>query len=153
MRTKLVAASTLLIAGLALTGCGSSSGSASSMAPHSSAMSTSASSPAGTSTSAMESSGAFEGLNGKKVAGTATVAGAMVKLSGFSSAQGPDLHLSRTNGTDESAVTAGKELGPVAYDQASQTFAIPAGIDISTFNHVVVHCDKAKAVFGAASLS
>lgn len=96
--------------------------------------------------------GTFAGLNGKKVAGTVTVADGKVTLSGFSSDEGPDLHLYLTNGDDEAAVAAGKTLGKVAYDSASQTFEL-GDIDASTFDTVVVHCDKAKAVFGAAGLS
>lgn len=96
--------------------------------------------------------GSFAGLNGKAVAGTATVAGGMVTLSGFSSDEGPDLHLYLTTGTTEADVTAGVKLGTVSYSQASQTFTIPAGTDASMWTTVVVHCDKAKAVFGAAKV-
>lgn len=96
--------------------------------------------------------GSFAGLNGKKVAGTVTVADGKVTLSGFASDEGPDLHLYLTNGDDEAAVTAGKTLGKVSYDTASQTFEL-GDIDAGTFDTVVVHCDKAKAVFGAAGLS
>ena len=96
--------------------------------------------------------GTFAGLNGKKVAGTVTVAGGKVTLSGFSSDEGPDLHLYLTNGTDEAAVTAGKTLGKVSYDTASQTYEL-SGIDAGAYDTVVVHCDKAKAVFGAAPLA
>ena len=96
--------------------------------------------------------GSFAGLNGKKVAGTVTIADGKVTLSGFSSDEGPDLHLYLTNGDDEAAVTAGKTLGKVSYDTASQTFEL-GDVDASTFDTVVVHCDKAKAVFGAAGLS
>ena len=96
--------------------------------------------------------GSFAGLNGKKVAGTVTVADGKVTLSGFSSDEGPDLHLYLTNGDDEAAVTAGKTLGKVSYDSASQTFEL-GSIDAGTYDTVVVHCDKAKAVFGAAGLS
>jgi len=96
--------------------------------------------------------GSFAGLNGKKVAGTVTVADGKVTLSGFSSDEGPDLHLYLTNGDDEAAVTAGKTLGKVSYDTASQTFEL-SDIDADTYDTVVVHCDKAKAVFGAAGLS
>ena len=96
--------------------------------------------------------GAFMGLNGKNVAGEVTITGDTVTLSGFSSDEGPDLHLYLTDGTDEAAVTAGTELGTVAFDQAAQTFTLH-GVDASRFTDVVVHCDKAKAVFGAAGLS
>lgn len=148
MRIKLVAASTLVAAGLALTGCSSSSTATDS----SSAMTTAASSTTGSAT-AKAASGTFAGLNDKKVAGTVSVADGKITLTGFSSDQGPDLHLYLTNGTDEQAVSGGTELGKVAYDQASQTFTVPAGVDAGAFKDVVVHCDKAKAVFGAASLS
>ncbi len=94
----------------------------------------------------------FAGLNGKKVTGTAQVSGSGVTLSGFSSDEGPDLHVYLTNGTDEAAVSAGKQLGAVKFDKKSQTFALN-GVDASGYTTVVIHCDKAKAVFGAAKLS
>jgi len=95
--------------------------------------------------------GTFEGLNDKHVSGTVRIAGGQVVLSGYSSDAGPDLHIYLTNGIDESAVTAGKALGNVASDNSSQTFSI-GGADASKYNTVVINCDKAKAVFGAAKL-
>lgn len=97
-------------------------------------------------------SGSFEGLNGKKVAGTVKVADGKVTLSGFSSDEGPDLYLYLAKGSDEADVAAGKSLGKVSYDEASQTFELD-GVDAADYDTVVVHCDKAKAVFGAAELS
>lgn len=96
--------------------------------------------------------GAFSGLNGKTVAGTATVDGERVTLSNFSSDEGPDLHIYLTNGTDEAAIAAGKQISAVSYDSAMQTFMLN-GVDAATYSTVVIHCDKAKAVFGAATLS
>jgi hypothetical protein len=96
-------------------------------------------------------SGTFAGLNGKKVAGTVKVADGKVVLAGFSSDEGPDLHLYLTKGTDEAAVQAGASLGKVAYDKAAQTFDLQ-GVNAEGYDNVVVHCDKAKAVFGAAEL-
>ncbi|WOX14794.1 DM13 domain-containing protein [Streptomyces sp. N50] len=96
--------------------------------------------------------GMFAGLNGKKVTGAAKVGGSGVTLSGFSSDEGPDLHVYLTNGTDEAAVSAGKQLGGVKFDEKSQTFALN-GADAAMYSTVVIHCDKAKAVFGAAKLS
>jgi hypothetical protein len=97
-------------------------------------------------------SGTFAGLNGKKVSGTVKVGHGKVTLSGFSSDEGPDLHLYLAKGSDEAAVMAGKSLGTVSYDTAAQTFSLK-GIDAAGYDTVVVHCDKAKAVFGAAELS
>jgi hypothetical protein len=96
--------------------------------------------------------GSFAGANGKKVAGKVEVADGKVVLSGFSSDEGPDLHLYLAKGDDSAAVAGGTSLGKVSYDQASQTFALD-GVDAADYDTVVVHCDKAKVVFGAAELS
>lgn len=96
--------------------------------------------------------GAFAGLNDKMVAGDVTIADGMIALSGFSSDEGPDLHLYLTNGTDEAAIMDGVELGAVAFDMADQTFDLN-GADAADYSNLVVHCDKAKAVFGAADLA
>ncbi len=96
--------------------------------------------------------GTFAGLNGKKVSGTVTVSDMSVTLSGYSSDQGPDLHIYLTKGTDEASVSQGAELAPVSYNTASQTFNLN-GVNASGYTYVVIHCDKAKAVFGAAPLS
>ncbi|WP_402839779.1 DM13 domain-containing protein [Microbacterium sp. GXS0129] len=148
MRTRMAlgtaAAAIVLAAGLS--GC-------TSMADSGSDMSTSE--PTAMSTmesSAMMKSGTFMGLNDKMVSGTVTVEDGKLTLSGFSSDEGPDLHVYLTNGTDEAAVTAGMMIDKVAFDQADQTFML-SGVDLSKYTDVVIHCDKAKAVFGAAALS
>ena len=96
--------------------------------------------------------GNFEGLNDKSVAGTVDVSATEVVLSGFSSDEGPDLHVYLTNGTDEAAVEAGVEVDVIDFDAASQTFALD-GVNAADYDTVVIHCDKAKAVFGAAPLA
>ncbi|MFJ3959175.1 DM13 domain-containing protein [Arthrobacter sp. NPDC090010] len=155
---KLVLGSILLAtAGLGLAACGSPSSTSSApsesgMSSMSPSMSASPSMGMMHDSSAASRSGMFAGLNGKKVSGSATLSGGELMLSGFSSDQGPDLHVYLTHGTDESAVTAGKELAPVKFDAASQTFSLN-GIDASGYTDVVIHCDKAKAVFGAAKLT
>ncbi|MFJ5307210.1 DM13 domain-containing protein [Streptomyces sp. NPDC088350] len=136
----------LIAVSFALTAC---SGSDSKDSSSKAAASMSASQPAAR---AADRTGMFAGLNGKKVVGSAQVSGSGVMLSGFSSDEGPDLHVYLTNGTDEAAVSAGKQLGAVKYDAKSQTFALN-GADASAYSTVVIHCDKAKAVFGAAKLS
>ena len=96
--------------------------------------------------------GTFEGRNDKTVSGTAEVGSDEVVLSGFSSDEGPDLHIYLTNGDQESDIASGKELGRIDFSAASQTFTL-SGVDASGYTTVVIHCDKAKAVFGAATLS
>ena len=99
-----------------------------------------------------ERSGEFMGLNDKAVAGSVTVDDDMLELSGFSSDEGPDLHVYLTDGTDEDAVSSGTMIDAVSFDTASQTFTL-SDVDVADYTYVVIHCDKAKAVFGAAKLS
>jgi hypothetical protein len=95
--------------------------------------------------------GSFHGLNGKSASGTVIVSGTSVMLSGFTVSRGPDLHVYLANGTTEAAVAAGKQLGKVTY-KSGETFSL-AGASASKYTTVVIHCDKAKVAFGAASLS
>lgn len=151
MRLIALKGAALLTIALAFTACSSKQetqpGPAMSQSPTTQAMSQSPMSG-----SSSTRTGTFQGLNDKHVAGTVTITDGQIVLSGFSSAKGPDLHIYLTNGTDESAVTAGKELGPVAFDKASQTFS-SGGADLPKYTTIVINCDKAKAVFGAATLT
>ncbi|GAB04020.1 hypothetical protein GOAMR_09_00670 [Gordonia amarae NBRC 15530] len=96
--------------------------------------------------------GTFTGMGGKNVSGSATVADGKLMLSGFRTDEGPDLHVYLTNGTDEAAVMAGKQISAIDLNAMSQSFSLD-GIDTSMYHNVVIHCDKAKVVFGAAMLS
>ena len=96
--------------------------------------------------------GTLAGLNGKNVEGTVTIVDGKVELTGFSSDEAPDLHLYLANGNDSAAVMAGMSLGEVTPDDATQTFELD-GVDPADYDTVVIHCDKAKAVYGAAQLS
>jgi ABC-type glycerol-3-phosphate transport system substrate-binding protein len=96
--------------------------------------------------------GDFEGAGDKSVAGTVTVSDSEIVLSGYSSDEGPDLHVYLTNGSDEDAVAAGMLIDSVVFDEASQTFTFDA-MDVSGYDTVVIYCDKVKAIFGSALLS
>ncbi|UJP09854.1 DM13 domain-containing protein [Microbacterium sp. KUDC0406] len=150
MRRTPAIATALLALGLALAGCSSPGA----MEKDSTPMSEESMAPSASADDMMMAkvSGKFEGLNGKAVSGDATVEDGKVVLSGFSSDEGPDLHVYLTNGTDEAAVGEGMLVDAVAFDQESQTFMID-DVDVSKYSYVVIHCDKAKAVFGAAKLS
>lgn len=159
MISKVFAGAGLVAAALSLAACGSSGsgGSAASsmhsdMASDHAMSSTMAHSASASMAADSMDHGTFHGLNGKQVKGKVTVDGHAVKLSGFSSDEGPDLHLYLTNGTGEAAVGKGTELGKVSFDDSSQSFDLKNAM-VSHFTDVVVHCDKAKAVFGAAALS
>ena len=82
---------------------------------------------------ATDRSGTFAGLNGKQVAGEVTLSGTALTLSGFSSDEGPDLHLYLAKGTTEADVKGGVRLGAIAYDKAAQRFTIPAGVSSAEF--------------------
>ena len=148
MRKTLLATTAAVGLALALAAC-SPQDSGTSSAPSSSSQSTTKST-ASTDTDAR--SGEFAGLNGKNVAGTVSVSDAEVMLSEFSSDEGPDLHVYLADGTDEAAIAAGMLVDAVSYDTATQTFALD-GVKAGEYSHVVIYCDKAKAVFGAAELS
>jgi hypothetical protein len=156
MRSTELKGVALLTIALALAACSSSKetqpGSAMSQSSSAPAMSQSMPPPAMSRSAASTRTGTFEGLNDKHVVGTAAVSDAQIVLSGFSSDAGPDLHIYLANGSDENAVAAGKEIGSIAFDKPSQTFST-SGVDASKYTTVVIHCDKAKAVFGAATLT
>ncbi|CAM3196008.1 DM13 domain-containing protein [Tsukamurella hominis] len=152
--SHLTGAAATVALGLALTACGgakdmSAEPMSSTAAPMSMSMPMSMPMSA-PSTAAV--TGMFAGLNGKNVAGTATITGGTVELAGFSSDEGPDLHLYLTKGTTEADVKGGVRLGAIAYDKAAQRFTLPEGVAAADYTHLVVHCDKALAVFGAAQL-
>jgi ABC-type oligopeptide transport system substrate-binding subunit len=151
MRFKMLAGAALLSSAVALTACGTSTQGAgpSSQSP---AMTSQAMTTAMAQGSSNARMGTFSGLNDKHVGGAVKVAGGQVALSDFSTDPGPDLHIYLTNGTDENSVTAGKALGKIALDMPAQTFSV-ADLDVSQYNTLVIHCDKAKAVFGAAALA
>lgn len=151
MRNKIIAGTFAAIAlAASLTACSSNT---SDMPKEDSSMSSSQSSEdSGMSSSGMTKSGMFEGMNEKMVSGMVEVSDTELKLTDFSSDEGPDLHVYLTNGTDEAAVSAGMMIDKVSFDTAEQTFMLD-GVDVSKYTDVVIHCDKAKAVFGAAKLS
>ncbi|BBB43350.1 DM13 domain-containing protein [Mycobacteroides abscessus] len=96
-------------------------------------------------------SGMFQGTGDKHVTGKVTVTGSTVEFTDFSSDEGPDLHVYLTMGETEADVDSGIRVAAIKFDQASQTFPL-MGADTRGYTTVVIHCDKAKAVFGAATL-
>ena len=144
MRVKPIVAAAAAVVALTLTACGTNESTS-----HPNMSSAAAMSPQAA-TMAMRT-GQFGGLNGKHVAGVATIDGSQLMLTNFSSDEGPDLHIYLTNGTTESDVASGKHLGSIKYNVAAQTFSL-SGVNTAMYDMVVIHCDKAKAVFGTAAL-
>lgn len=148
MRIQALTAASLLVLGLTVSACGSSTSDTGSAA---STHMTETMSPTMTSHPMMSRTGTFMGDNGKHVAGNVTVTDSAITFAGFSSDEGPDLHVYLTNGSAESDISSGKEISAIRFDQASQTFKL-SGVDASSYSTVVIHCDKANAVFGSAHL-
>jgi len=103
-------------------------------------------------TEAVTRAGDVEGSGDKSVAGSVTVSDSEIVLSGYSSDEGPDLHVYLTNGAEEADIAAGMQIETVVFDEASQTFTLD-GVNVADYDTVVIYCDKVKAVFGSASLS
>ncbi|MBD0024170.1 MULTISPECIES: DM13 domain-containing protein [Gordonia] len=156
MRTKIysgIIGAGIIATALTLSACGDSDDDSMPTASMSAAVSMAPESSMPMSAPMMASmTGTFSGLGGKSVAGMATIADGMLTLSDFRTDEGPDLHVYLTNGTDEAAVMAGKHISAIDLMKNSQTFSLD-GIDTGMYHNVVIHCDKAKVVFGAAMLS
>lgn len=155
MRRTAFAGAAILVVSFALAACGTADTSGESTAEETSQAQTDESPATGETTDEMDAearSGEFEGLNDKTVTGSVDVSATEVVLSGFSSDEGPDLHVYLTDGSEQADVEAGVEIDAVAFDQSSQTFTLD-GVDVAAYDTVVINCDKAKAVFGAASIS
>ncbi|WP_419703470.1 DM13 domain-containing protein [Promicromonospora sp. NFX87] len=155
-RRSVFAGTTILALSLALAACGSEETPGGSTAEETAASQTEESPTDDETTddemTAEARSGAFEGLNDKSVEGSVEVSATEIVLSEFSSDEGPDLHVYLTNGSEAADVAAGVLIDVVAFDEASQTFTLD-GVDVAGYDTVVINCDKAKAVFGAAPLA
>ena len=155
MRNTVLAGTAILAISLALTACSTEETPGGSTADE-----TTSSSPMQTDEAQMQDgemtaearTGDFAGLNDKTVDGSVEVSATEVVLSDFVSDEGPDLHVYLTNGSEAADVAAGVEIDVVAFDKASQTFTLD-GVDVAGYDTVVINCDKAKAVFGAAPLA
>jgi hypothetical protein len=81
-----------------------------------------------------------------------------LRLTGFSTADGPALHLYLVAAEDakdnESVTKAGFiDLGPIKKGKASQTFKVPAKIDLWKYLAATVWCAKFNVNFGTAPLA
>ncbi|WP_042229082.1 DM13 domain-containing protein [Paenibacillus popilliae] len=88
-------------------------------------------------------------LTGEKSEGDVEIKDGKVMLTNFKTAKGPDLHIYLTKGKD---VQTGKKLGKIDVDKSEQTFDLN-GANLSEYDSVVIYCDKAQVIFGAADIS
>lgn len=96
--------------------------------------------------------GVFEPESGNRVTGTANIYKEgdryTVFLRDFSVSSGPDLkvYLSKTN-RPENFVNLGS-LG----SGNTQVYTVPKGVDFSTYNYVLIHCQQFNHLFAVAAL-
>jgi hypothetical protein len=82
-----------------------------------------------------------------------------LRLTDFSTSNGPQLHVLLVDGRDPHAtkdfsLTAIKniDLGDLKGTQGDQTYQIPATVDLQTYNTVTIYCEHFHANFGSALL-
>lgn len=83
----------------------------------------------------------------------------LLRLTGFSTSDGPKLHVLLIDGRDPNAMKdfaletiKNIDLGDLKGTQGDQTYEIPAGVDLKTYNVVSIYCEHFHANFGTASL-
>ena len=95
--------------------------------------------------------GEFKGLDGYEVIGdfSLDVAGTGLELNfkdNFSTVPGPGLYVYLTN--SQSSVAGGAELGPLKNTVGAQTYQVPGGIELGTYDYVMIYCKPFTVPFG-----
>ena len=96
--------------------------------------------------------------------GTATVlqlpdGSRFVRLEGFSTSDGPDVHVwvtdQQAGGDDWGKYDDGRylELGDLKGTDGNQNYAVPADADLTGLTSVVIWCDRFNVAFGSAAIS
>jgi hypothetical protein len=82
-----------------------------------------------------------------------------LRLSDFSTSNGPDVHvvLSRSEDANlQQEIVKGQldriELGALKGNQGDQNYDVPASVDLGRYDAVVIYCERFHAVFGVAKL-
>jgi hypothetical protein len=104
-------------------------------------------------------------LEGKahQTSGRATVyatpsGGRYLRLTDFSTSNGPDVHVLLVRGDENlgqeivKGQLDGVELGSLKGNQGDQNYDLPAFIDLQKYNAAVIYCERFHAVFGVARL-
>ncbi|OBZ19447.1 hypothetical protein A8L34_08080 [Bacillus sp. FJAT-27264] len=102
-----------------------------------------------TSSAMVTKTGMLSGSNKQISEGNVEIKDGKVMLTNFKTSKGPDLHIYLTKGKD---VQTGKSLGKIDLEKSEQTFDL-AGANLSDYDSVVIYCDKAHVIFGAADIS
>jgi len=82
-----------------------------------------------------------------------------LRLSDFSTSNGPDVHVVLSQSEDASLkqeIVKGRldtvELGALKGNQGDQNYDVPASVDLQRYDAVVIYCERFHAVFGVAKL-
>ncbi len=79
--------------------------------------------------------------------------GFVLRLSEFSTSNGPDVHVLLSKTSDPTNIAGSVDLGSIKGNQGDQNYTLPAGTDPNQFNSVTVWCKRFDVSFGGASLS
>ncbi|TLX96201.1 MAG: DM13 domain-containing protein [Thaumarchaeota archaeon] len=97
--------------------------------------------------------GSFVGLNGNDAKGKAIIISvgkvAFLRFQDFEVTNGPDLHVFMTNGGD---IATGIDLGKLKGSVGDQNYALN-GVDLKTYDTVVIYCKPFHINFAEAKLS
>ena len=82
-----------------------------------------------------------------------------LRLSDFSTSNGPDVHVVLSQSEDanlEQEIVKGRldtvELGALKGNQGDQNYDVPTSVDLQRYDAVVIYCERFHAVFGVAKL-
>lgn len=106
------------------------------------------------------SSGTFTGIS-HQTTGKAEILDAdgkkVLRLSEFSTSNGPDVHVylvKGAGGSNSDAINKGNfvDLGVIKGNIGDQNYVLPSGVDVSQINGVSIWCKRFAVNFGAADL-
>ena len=82
-----------------------------------------------------------------------------VRLSDFSTSNGPDVHVLLAASNDpllKEDIVKGTfetvELGPLKGNQGDQSYELPVSVDLKKYDAIVIYCERFHAVFGVARM-
>ena len=73
----------------------------------------------------------------------------LLRLTSFSTSNGPDVRVYLVAGTDADFV----ELGPMKGNKGDQNYEIPASVDLARYRTVTIWCKRFSVNFGSAPLA
>jgi hypothetical protein len=82
-----------------------------------------------------------------------------LRLTDFTTSNGPDVHVLLAQSTGESLTKEfvkdglnSRELGLLKANQGDQNYDLPDSVDLQKYNSVVIYCERFHVVFGVAKL-